>query len=434
MSELSKNRLLRARTPVLVGFIALFVLLGGLGYWSVEARIAGAVIAPGTVQVEGRRQVVEHPDGGVVTEILARNGDVVEAGDVVLRLDSARLVSELAIVEGQLLELLVRKARLAAERDDRSDLVVDFGVAAPDLPAPASSVVQGERNLFAARRAGLKEETAQIDEQILQIENRIVGIGGQTTSLETQIDFVSSDLANAKKLRGQGLAVVSDVSNLERELADLQGQRARLEAETAELRGQIASARIQKVRLSTSRLEEVISELRDVEFREVELRERRLDLKDRIDRLAIRSPHNGIVFGSVIDAPLSVVRPAEPVMYVVPQDQPIIVEARVDPINVDQLFAGQAARLRLTALDQRTTPEIEGLLRLISADAVFDQATGTSYYAAEILPNPDGLASIGGQTIIPGMPVEVFIQTDVRRPIDYLTQPLTDYIARAFRE
>lgn len=434
MGERSLDRLLRARTPVAVGVFALLVLLGGLGFWSIEARIAGAVIATGTVEVAGRRQVVEHPDGGVVTEILARNGDVVAAGAVVLRLDSTRLVSELAIVEGQLLELLVRKARLTAERDGADDLTVGLEAGAAGLPAPGPAVVAGERNLFAARRAGLREESDQIDEQIRQFENRIAGIGAQTEALKSQIALVEADLANRRALLEQGLTQASLVLTLEREMADLRGQRARLEAETAELRGQIAAARIQQLRLSSTRLEEVISELRDVEFREVELRERRLDLKERIERLAIRAPSGGIVFGAVVDAPLSVVRPAEPILYVVPQDQPIIVAARVDPLNVDQVFAGQAARLRFTALDQRMTPEIDGRLRVVSADAITDQVTGARYYEAEIVPDPAGLAAIGEQSIVPGMPVEAFIRTDVRRPIDYLTQPLTDYIARAFRD
>ena len=431
MSDAQTAKLLKARTPILVGVLALVILIGGFGYWSVEARIAGAVIASGTVQVEGRRQVVEHPEGGVVTAINARNGDVVTAGDVLLQLDPSRLTSELSIVEGQLQELLVRKARLMAERDGLGD--IPSVATLSDLPQPSPGLVDGERRLFDARAAGLAEESEQLDEQIQQIENRILGTGSQANALDEQIAFAAEDLSNQRTLLDQQLTQASQVLRLERDLSQLKGQRAQLDAQVAELKGQSAALRIQKIRLTTSRREEATAELRDLEFREVELVERRLDLKDRIERLALKAPVSGVVFGSVIDAPQSVVRPADPVLYIVPQDQPIVIEARLNPVDIDQVFVGQEAVLRLTALDQRTTPEISGTVRVVSADAVIDQSTGVSYYAAEILPLPDGLELVGAEAIVPGMPVEAFIQTNERRPIDYLTQPLTDYIARAMK-
>ncbi|MEL7112693.1 MAG: HlyD family type I secretion periplasmic adaptor subunit [Pseudomonadota bacterium] len=431
MSDPAIKRLLTARTPILVGLAALFVLIGGFGYWSVEARIAGAVIASGTVQVEGHRQVVEHPEGGVVVAINARNGDIVLAGDVILQLDPTRLQSELTIVEGQLQELLVRKARFIAERDGLEEMPgVETDI---DLPRPASDVIAGERRLFEARASGLAEEAEQIDEQIAQIENRILGIGAEAEALDQQIVFAAEDLSNQRSLLEQQLTQASQVLGLGRDLSQLRGQRGRLDAEIAELRGQIAAARIQKVRLTTARREEATTELRDLEFREIELVERRIDLKDRIARLTLRAPVSGVVFGSVVDAPQSVVRPADPVLYIVPQDQPVVIEARLNPIDIDQVFAGQEAVLRLTALDQRTTPEISGVVRIVSADAVLDQATGLTYYSAEIMPAPEGLELVGRDSIVPGMPVEAFIQTNERSPIDYLTKPLTDYIARAMR-
>mgnify|MGYP001795555087 FL=1 len=207
-----------------------------------------------------------------------------------------------------------------------------------------------------------------------------------------------------------------------------------LDSEIAELRGQIAAFKIQKLRLISSARAEAIAELRDLEFRAVELGERFVDLRDQIARLKIRAPVDGVVFGSLVDAQRSVVRPADPVMYIVPQDQPLIIEARINPVDIDQVFVGQMAMLRLTALDQRTTPEVEGRLRVVSADAAIDQSTGVAYYTAEVVPSADGLAGIGPGAIVPGMPVEAFIQTDARRPIDYLTKPLTDYVARALRQ
>ncbi len=432
MSPAGITRLLQARLPVLVGLMALCVLVGGLGYWSVEARIAGAVIAPGTVQVEGRRQVVEHPDGGVVTAIHVRNGDTVAAGDPLLELDPTRLQTELSIVKGQIHELAVRKSRLTSERDGLEALV-DFELV-DGIGTPPSQLVESETRLFEARAAGLREEGAQIDEQILQIENRILGIAAQSDALDQQVTFASEDLANRRTLLEQQLVQASAVLNLERDLSQLRGQRGQLVSEVAELRGQIAAARIEKLRLTSARREEAIAELRDLEFREVELGERYFDLSDRIARMTLRAPVAGIVFGSVVDAPQSVVRAADPVLYIVPQDQPVIVEARLDPTDIDQVFAGQIATLRLTALDQRTTPEIDGRVRVVSADAVVDQSSGATYYTAEVIPSAEDLNQLGQDSIIPGMPVEAFIKTETRRPIDYLTKPLTDYIARAMRE
>lgn len=432
MSDPKMNRQLRARLPILVGLGALFVLVGGFGFWSVEARIAGAVIAAGTVQVEGRRQVVDHPEGGVVDAIVVRNGDTVASGDVLLELDPTRLQTELSIVEGQFQELLVRRSRLLAERDGLADMAPLATV--EGLDPPPADLIDGERQLFQARLAGLKEEGDQIDEQIHQIENRILGIEAQAAALDQQIAFASQDLDNQRALLDQQLTQASTVLGLERDMSQLRGQRGRFDAEIAELRGQIAAARIQKLRLVTAEREEAIAQLRDLEFREVELSERYLDLRDQIAGLTIRAPASGVIFGSVVDAPQSVVRPAEPVMYIVPQDQPVIVEARLNPIDIDQVFAGQSVILRLSALDQRTTPEISGTLRVIAADAVIDQSTGVAYYTAEVVPSPEGLAAIGPGVIVPGMPVEAFIQTDERRPIDYLTKPLTDYIARAMKQ
>ena len=209
MSDPKMTRLLKARLPVLIGLATLFVLLGGFGYWSVEARISGAVIASGTVQVDGRRQVVEHPEGGVVAAIHVRNGDIVSAGDVLLELDPKRLETERAIVAGQLQELLVREARLLAERDAMERLApISF---IEGLFPPAADIIDGERRLFEARAAGRREEGEQIDEQIRQIENRIVGIKAQAEALDQQIEFAGQDLQNQRSMLFLQFALTSGV-------------------------------------------------------------------------------------------------------------------------------------------------------------------------------------------------------------------------------
>jgi len=429
-----KKKAWRAWIPLSIGFGALVVLVGVLGVWSVTARIAGAVIASGMIQVESNRQVVQHPQGGVVGEILAKDGDTIMAGDVVMRLDDSLLQSELAIVQGQLFEIKARQARLVAERDglDKIELPEDLVEAQADSPEIAK-MIKGQRSLFFARAETLTREADQISEQIAQANNQIEGTEAQLAAFQTQQELILSELEDAQSLLEKGLAQASRVSSLQREQARLLGEIGSLKATLAQVRGQIAALEIQILKLTTTRREEANTTLSDLQYREIELAERRLSLRETLSRMEIRSPVSGVVYDSQIFALQAVLSPAAPIMYVIPQDQPLVVAARIESINIDQVHVGQEASLRFVAFEQRTTPEIFGQVSRISADVFKDEVTGQSFYRAELLPNEEELDKLGGQKLLPGMPVEAFIRTAERSPLSYLAKPLTDYFNKAFR-
>ncbi|WP_425083617.1 HlyD family type I secretion periplasmic adaptor subunit [Ruegeria profundi] len=435
MSNPPARRSWRITFPATVGFVALLILVVGIGIWSVRTQLAGAIISQGVIEVQSNRQVVEHPDGGVVGEIFVRDGDLVESGDLLLRLDDTFLASEKTVVETQLFELLSRQARLEAERD---------GATSEELAAKLREVQQrenipddliaGQQRLFDARNETLTQQTEQLTRQKTQIENEIDGTQAQLTAAQKQIELISEELKDQESLLQRGLTQASRVSALQREEANLTGAIGRLEATIARLKGQIASTEIQILELNATRREEAITTLRDAQTRIAELAERRLSLTERLSRLDIRAPVSGTVYDSQVFALQSVIQPAEQMMYVVPQDTPLLVAAKVDAIHVDQLFRGQEVALRFPSFNQRETPELDGHVINVSADTFTDEGTGFTFYRAELVPDDGQLDRLNGQTLLPGMPVEAMIKTDERTPLSYLTKPLTDYFTRAFRE
>lgn len=424
-----------ASFPLTIGVLALVLLVGGLGVWSVQTKLAGAVVTSGIVQVESKRQVIQHLEGGVVSEILVRDGDVVNPGDVLIRLDSTRVQSELSIIEGQLREISARQARLTAERNEAETITFDDDLlqrAATD-PETAKQMA-GERDLFVARRETLTQEIDLLREQNAQIDNRIVGIEAQLEALEAQIDILGKELADKQALLDQRLTQAGLVLELRREEANLLGQVGRLKAEIAELRGQAAANAISVLQLQTGRREEIVTTQRDLQYTAIELTERQLAAIDTLSRLEVRSPIEGIVYDSRISAVQSVVQPAQEMMYIIPQDEPLIVSVRVNSVDIDEVSVGQEVSLRFSAFDQRRRPPVPGNVSKISADIIIDEATGQSYYATEVMPREEELLVLEGEVLLPGMPVEAFIKTGDQTAFAYLTEPLKTFFDRAFRE
>lgn len=418
-----------------LGVVVVAILVFGLGGWSAFASISGAVVSSGRLKVESERQVVQHLEGGVVAEILVQEGDVVQAGDILVRLDGARARAELGIVESQLFEAMARIGRLEAEQVDADEIVYDpelleMAAARPEV----ASLVEGQTGLFNARNDTVRRETEQLRERQAQIEEEIEGSHAQRESLEIQLSFIEQELGDLRSLLERGLAQASRVLSLEREKARLIGQTGALTAQIAQARGRITEIDIQLNGLTAERREQAITELRDLKSREAELKERRLAALDVLDRLDIRAPRSGVVLEMTVFAIRSVVRPAEPLLYIVPLEEALVVEARVEPVNVDQVYPGQSARLRFSAFNQRTTPEIEAVIARISPDAIVDETTGLSFYTAEVVIPDEQLARLGELTLVAGMPVEVFIQTGDRSPMSYLMKPVTDFFSKSMRE
>lgn len=422
--------------PLAIGLIASLLLIVGFGGWAVMAQLSGAIIATGQIEVDQNRQIVQHPDGGVVSEILVEEGDTVANGDVLLRLDPRNQQSELSIIQGQLFELMARRGRLVAERDNLESVTFDPRlIEAAQIDPAINELKSGQEQLFHARRENLTKQVEELRKRTSQIDNQIDGIIAQKAALNTQLELIEIELVDQQKLLDRGLAQASRVLALQRTQAELSGNLGDLIAREAEAAGRITEIEIEIQSQYTKRQEEAITRLRDQQFRALELEERAKALIDRLERMDIRAPASGIVYGLTIFTPRSVIRPAEPVMYLIPQDRPLIIAAQVSPINIDELFITQDVTLRFSALDQRQTPELFGKVVKVSADAFVDEATRATYYRAEIILNDGQIDRLPANiTLIPGMPVEAFIKTSDRSPLSYLVKPLTDYFVKAFRE
>lgn len=422
--------------PVFIGFLALAVLVGGFGAWSVMSNIAGAIVSSGRIEVDRNRQVVQHDTGGTISEILVDEGDLVKAGDLLLRLDPQQAMSELTLIEGQLFELMARRGRLEAQRDEADSVtfpeeLVQAGASNPD----ALELMVGQRNLFDARRDSVARELEQLGKQRNQIEEQINGIRAQETSLAAQLELIEPQLVNQQKLLDDGLAQAASVLRLQQEKASLTGEIGRLIAARAQAEGRITEIEIVGLKLGTAGREEAITQLREIRYRELSLIEQRRALLAQIDRMDIRAPVSGIVYSMQVTTPRSVIRPAEPLMFLVPQDRPLVIVAQVLPTNIDEISVGQEVNLRLSSLDQRTTPELKGRVLLISADALTDEVTGISYFRAEITLSPGEVDRLPeGTILLPGMPVDAFIKTGDRAPLTYLLKPVTDYFVKSWRE
>ena len=416
--------------PMTLGLIALLVLVGGFGTWAVMAQITGAIITSGQIEVNRNRQVIQHPDGGVVDVILVQEGDAKD--DTLIRLDASLLKSELAVVEGQLFEIIARRGRLEAERDGETALT--FNPLLSDVPQ-GPSLIAGQTRLFDARLESNMRAIEQLQQQRAQISSQISGIAAQQTALATQSDLIQQELTDQQTLLRQQLIQASRVLALQRQEANLLGRVGELTASAAQAAERRTEIEIQILTLASTRREEAITRLRDLQYNELELSERSRTLRQRLGRLDLRAPVSGIVFGMQVFAEQSVISGAEPVMFLVPQDRPLVIATKVQPTDIDQIHLGQDVTLRFSAFDQRRTPELMGTVTLVSADIFLDDSTQVSYYQAQVQLNECKAEKLPeDMVLIPGMRVEAFVRTADRSPMDYLLKPLADYFAKAFRE
>ncbi|MDD9986950.1 MAG: HlyD family type I secretion periplasmic adaptor subunit [Spirochaetaceae bacterium] len=448
--EQASARWSSARAALILGFGALMVLVGGLVGWSVFASIRGAVFVTGWVATEGRNQVVEHIDGGTVREIRVRDGDRVETGELLLRLDDALLRSEEAILQAQHAELVARRNRLEAEFRDADRVAWDpelAGLAAAD--SRIQEILAGQERLFRARNEARTGEVARMRERIRQAREEIAGFEAQAASLVRQTELIAEELAAKRRLVDQGAMQRSVLLALERTVTSLQGQAGANDAAIARAGGKIAEYEILILQIGARRIEEAEEQAREVQARENEVREQLASVRQRLGRLDVRAPVAGEVFGLTVFSAREVVRPGEPILHIVPAGADLVVRAQLDPIDVDQVYPGQSAALRFSAFPARTTSEYSGSVKRISPDAVRDADTGRSWYLLEVAiggpiepddaPLPTFAAagldrSPAGLDLTPGMPVEVHVQTGERSPISYLAKPLTDYFLRSLRE
>lgn len=417
-----------------LGNLTIALLISGIGFWGTQTTLAGAVLAPGEVVIEGRVQVVEHPDGGVVEAIYVEEGDLVVENSRLLLLDETSLRAELSIIEHQIIELWARAQRLVAERDASDPSFNTPPSTLLVLAGDVQDMTQGQGSLFDARLATFQDTRATLQERQQQIELEIEGMEAQSSSLSEELQIADEQLVMFARLLDSGLAQASQVATLRREVARLNGTLAELAAAIARNRGGIAELDTELLRLASERREAAITELRDVSAQLSELRQQQLVLQQRLARLELTAPVTGYVHDLQITSRDAVLRPAEPVMYIVPVDREQLVAVRVDTLHVDSVYPGQAAVLRFSAFQSRTTPELFAEVLRVSADALEDERTGQRYYLAYLQLNEGELERLGELVLVSGMPVEAMIRTGDRTPLEYLLQPLHDYFNRAWRE
>lgn len=422
------------RTYSIVGLCVALTLFGGAILWSVFASLEGAVVAQGVVVVQSNLRKIQHPTGGIIGEIAVKEGQAVKEGDVLLRLDETITRANLQIISDQLAQLMGRKARLEAERDgtDSISFAPEFGESASDRP-----IIQGETALFNARRASRIGQEKQLAERTQQLREEIRGLSEQVDSKAREIELIRNELVGVNELYQKSLIPLSRLTALQREETRLTGERGQIIAQIASARGKISETELQILNIDKDMQTEVTRDLREVEAKTAELRERRVAAEDQLRRIVLHAPASGVVHQLSVHTVGGVIQPGEQLMLIVPQDETRSVEARVSPVDIDPIKIGGLAHLKFMAFDQRKTPELSGRIAMVSADVVQPQAQTQQlppFYTVRIELPKSEVDKLEGRRIVPGMPVEVFITTTERTALSYFMKPLSDQFARTFKD
>jgi HlyD family secretion protein len=419
---------------IIVGCAVVAFLAIGLGGWASTAEISGALIAQGSLVVDSNVKKVQHPTGGVVGEVRVREGDHVQAGDILVRLDETVTHANLAIVTKGLTELYARRARLAAERDGADSVPVPKELANRVDDPDVEEALSSERKLFELRRKSRMGQKDQLQQRIKQLNEQISGLTAQQDAKAKEMSLIDQELQGVRDLWAKNLVQINRLTSLEREAARLQGERGQLIASAAEAKGKIVETQLQIIQVDQELSSDVAKELRETDSKIGEYVERKVTAEDQLRRTDLRAPQDGVVFQSTVNTVGGVITAGDPVMLIVPAADNLLVEAKVDPKDIDQVQFGQPVVLRFSAFNMRTTPELNGKVVRISADTTTDQRTGQSYYLVRIAMTADQIGRLGDVKMTPGMPVEAFIQTGDRTMISYLVKPLRDQLMRSFRE
>ncbi|HEX2726611.1 MAG TPA: HlyD family type I secretion periplasmic adaptor subunit [Beijerinckiaceae bacterium] len=422
------------RRQTVGGLVAVAALFGGFGVWAATTSLSGAVIAAGQVVVETNVKKVQHPTGGVVGEIRVRDGDRVTSGDLLLRLDETVTRANLSMIAKQLDQFEARNARLTAERDGLPEIKFPASLVERRDQADVADALVGERGLFEARRAATNGQKSQLTERVAQLREEIRGLDAQVTSKRQQIALINQELEGVQKLYNQNLVPITRLTTLQREASRLHGEEGQLIAQIASSKGRIAETELQIIQLGQDLRREVATEQREVQAKIGEFTERKVTAEDQLKRIDIRAPQDGYVHQLAVHTIGGVINPGEPLMLIVPRADSLVVEARIAPHEIDQVRAGQPVQLRFSAFNSRTTPEIMGVLSRVSADLTREQQTNIAYYTARITIADEELKKLEDRVLLPGMPVEAFMQTGSRTALSYLVKPFEDQVMRAFRE
>lgn len=421
------------RKPLMIGLGACFVLVFGIGGWAASTQLSGAVIASGKLVADTNVKKVQHPTGGVVGELLVKEGDRVKQGDVLVRLDGTQAKANLGIVTKALEEMSARQARFEAERDNTKTVDFPDDLTSRKSDPEISRLMSGEQRLFEMRRTARDGQKAQLKEQIQQLNLQIEGTQAQEVAKGKEIKLVGQELEGVRTLWKQNLVPISRVTTLERDAARMEGERSALVASLAQSRGRIAELELKIHQIDQDLATEVGKEMAEIRAKKSEMTERRISADDQLKRIDLVSPQDGRVFQRNVHTVGGVVQAGEPLMLIVPDSDSLIVDAKVPPQDIDQIHIGQHAVLRFAAFNQRTTPEVDGEVTHIGADVTQEDKATEPYYSVRIRVSEGELSRLEGLQLLAGMPVEAFIQTTPRTVASFLVKPLSDQIERAFR-
>lgn len=422
------------RHYMLAGLATAILLVAGVGGWAATTELAGAVLAQGTIVVDSNVKKVQHQTGGIVGEIRVRDGDRVAAGDIVLRLDETIVRANLQVVRKQLDENLLRQSRLKAERDGARQLLIPEGLLARGDEPPVREIIAGEGRLFESRLTAREGQKAQLRERILQLRQEVKGIAGQLHAKSQEIHLVQAELEGQRDLWEKNLISITKFTATQREAARLYGDRSQLESATAQAKGKIAEIELQIIQIDQDLRSEVLKELRDAQAKEAELIERKVAAEDQLKRIDLRAPQDGIVHQLAVHTVGGVISASDAVMLIVPTGDPLVIEAKIAPQDIDHVRVGATCFVRLTAFNQRTTPEFTGSVLRVAADLTRDAQLNLTFYTARIRFSAEELKRMETLRLVPGMPAEVFIKTTDRTALSYLLKPLQDQFAKAFKE
>lgn len=427
-----KPRTALGRAGIIAALVSLS-LVAGTAAWAFLTEIGSAVVATGAVTIEGKPKSIQHLDGGIVQEILVSDGELVEAGQVLMRLDPSLLSANLAIYLNRLSELVTREARLQAELDGSTS--IRFPVTEGLLSDRVMDDLQaGEISIFEARTAIQAGRKAQLEERILQFGNQIDGLAALIAAKREQAGYIDTEIGRLTTLQEKGLVRENQILTLQGTRADLLGQIAEHISETARVRNSIRDTELEILQIARQFREEVLTQFHDTKVQKDELIQQIISTQTQLDRIEIRAPVRGLVHELQIVTLGGVVAPGAVIGQIIPVDGPMTFELQIAPTDIDSLYAGQDVRLRFPAFNQRTTPEIAGTLTGLSPSTIKDEVTGMSFYRAKAQVTETELAKLGGVELLPGMPVEAFIGRANRTVASYLLQPVSEHMVRAFRE
>jgi membrane fusion protein, type I secretion system len=426
--------MMNVRGPVIFGLSVIFIFFGAFMGWAAFAPLGSAAIAQGTVSVEGNRKSIQHLEGGIVSEIKVKDGQFVEEGQILIILDEIQSKASMEIVRGRRTVALAQKARLEAERDGLDKIIFPEDLMARRNEPNALEVMQGQENIFESRRKSRLGQITILEQKIAQLEEEIKGLGGQVFASDRQIKLISEEIKDVDSLVKKNLAKRPRLRALQRNLAELRGNRSQNLSKIAQSRQAIGEVKLQINELQNSLMDEVVGELRDIQAQLFDLEEQSRASEDVLSRTDIRAPTAGYVVDLQVHTSGGVIAPGATVMDIVPDDVKLIVEAKVGTADIDSVFIGSPAQIRFPAFNQRTSLPAEGTVISVSADSLEDKRTGTFHYLARVKIDSLKNANIEITQLRPGMQADVMITTGERTALDYFVDPIILSFNRALRE